>query len=80
MEAQLDSAMFDGGMVLQIFRSGQFIDGLYVVIDMISSYESSSFSLNVLFLSFLLLDGSDQKMCAGINQLVKGGFLTTEEG
>jgi hypothetical protein len=42
------------------------------VIDMISSYESYSFSLNVLFLFFLLLDGSNQNMCAGINQLVKG--------
>jgi hypothetical protein len=28
-EAQLDSAAFNG-MVLQILRSGQFIDGLYV--------------------------------------------------
>jgi hypothetical protein len=50
------------------------------VIDMISSYESSSFSLNILFLYFLLLDGSDKNMCAGINQLVKGEILTTEEG
>jgi hypothetical protein len=57
MKAQLDSAAFDGGMVLQIFRSSQFIDGIYVVIYRISSCESSSFSLNILFLYFLLLDG-----------------------
>jgi hypothetical protein len=37
----------------------RFIDGIYVVIDMTSSYESSSFSLNVLFLSFILLDRSN---------------------
>jgi hypothetical protein len=59
MEAKLDSTTFDGGMVLQIFRSSQIIDGLYVVIDMTSSYESSSFSLNILFLSFILLDRSN---------------------
>jgi hypothetical protein len=29
-EAQLDSATFNSGMVLQILRSDQFIDGLYV--------------------------------------------------
>jgi hypothetical protein len=29
-EAQLDSATFKYGMVLQILRSDQFIDGLYV--------------------------------------------------
>ena len=67
--------MFDGGMVLQIFRSSQFIDGIYVMIYMIYSCESSSFILNVLFLSFLLLDRSDQKMCVGINQLVKRGTI-----
>ena len=59
-------------MVLQIFWSDQFIDGVYVVIDMIYSYESSSFSLNILFLSFLLLDESDKIRCAGINQLIEG--------
>jgi len=47
-EAQLDSTVFDGQMVLHIFRSGQFIDGIYVVIYKIYSYESDSFSLNVL--------------------------------
>jgi hypothetical protein len=52
MEAQLDFTASDGGMVLQIFRSGQFIDGIYVVIDRISSYESSSFSLNIIFCVF----------------------------
>jgi hypothetical protein len=75
MEAQLDSATFDGGMVLQIFQSNKFIDGIYIVIYMISFYESSCFSLKVLFLYFLLLDGFDNKMCAGIKQLVKEGNI-----
>jgi hypothetical protein len=66
-------------MVLQIFQFDQFIDGIYVVIDMISSYGSSSFNLSILFLYLILFDGSDKYMCAGINQLVKGGFLTIEE-
>jgi hypothetical protein len=42
------------------------------VIDRISFCESSSFILNVLFLSFLLLDESDKMRCAGINQLIEG--------
>jgi hypothetical protein len=32
------------------------------------------------FLYFLLLDESDKNMCVGINQMVKGEILTTEEG
>jgi hypothetical protein len=59
-------------MVLQICRSDQIIDGLYVVIDNISSYENLSFSLNILFFVFSLLDGFDKKMCASVNQMVKG--------
>jgi hypothetical protein len=50
------------------------------VIDKISSCENSSFNLNVFFLYFLLLDGSDKRMRASINQLVNGENLTTEEG
>jgi len=69
--SQLDSAAFDGGMVLQIFRSIQFIDGIYVAIYRISSYESSFFYLNVLFLSFPLLDDFDKVIYVGINQLVE---------
>jgi hypothetical protein len=45
-----------------------------------SSYESSFFVLNILFLYFLLQGGAGKRMCAGINQLVKMGILTTEEG
>jgi hypothetical protein len=51
-----------------------------MAIDMTSSYESSFFNLNVLFLYFLLLGGSNKNMCVGINQLGKRGILTTEEG
>jgi hypothetical protein len=80
MEVQLESVAFDGRMVLQIFRSSQFIDGIYVVIYRISSCESSSFILNVILLYFILLDGSDKNTCVGINQVIKGGILTTEEG
>jgi hypothetical protein len=48
-EAQLDSAVFNGGMVLQILRSGQFIDGLYVFL-----VKALPSSLDYLFLYFSL--------------------------
>jgi hypothetical protein len=79
-EAQLDSATFNGGMVLQILRSDQLIDGLYVVIDRMSSCENSSFSSNVLFCIFSYR-WDRYKINAGINQLGnKGEGLNTEEG
>jgi hypothetical protein len=61
-------------MVLHIFQSSQFIYGLYVVIDRMSSYESSLLCLNVHFVSFILLDESNKMMYSPINQLVEGSL------
>ena len=60
-KAQLGSAVFDGRMVLHIFRSIQLIDGIYVVIYKISSREKSSLSMNNLFFVFSLINGSDKR-------------------
>jgi hypothetical protein len=62
-EAQLDSAMFNGGIVLHILRSGQLIDGIYIFL------RRSLLQLICSLFLYFVLGGTDIRWEAGINQL-----------